>query len=74
MPQTRKILSLSHRNIALLLIAASAVLSYSAMVWISDRPEPRITTVESPQMPVQPLPPSGLDQFTALPGIPPSRK
>lgn len=76
MPKTGKILSLSYRNIAAILTGAIALLSFSALVWISEASEPapkppdaRQTqrSLDPPVLPVTELPASGLDGLGALP-------
>ena len=79
MSKTGKILSLSYRNIAAILTGAVAFLSFSALVWISERREPEPKTPQPtqrngpPVMPVTPLPAAGLEGLGALPPPPPGR-
>jgi len=77
-PDTGKILSLSYRNIAAILTGAAAFLSFSALVWISERPEPEPPkqtqrSTDPPVLPVTALPASGLEGLGALPPLPPGR-
>ncbi len=79
MSKTGKILSLSYGNIAAILTGAIAFLSFSALVWISERPQPEPKTPQHaerngpPVMPVTPLPASGLEGLGALPPLPSGR-
>jgi hypothetical protein len=71
-PKTGKILSLSYRNIAAILTGAMALLSFSALVWISEASEPAPEppaqrSLDPPVLPVTELPSSGLDGLGALP-------
>jgi hypothetical protein len=55
------------------LIAAAAVFTFSALAWITDRPEPEIHEVP-PALPVTALPPTTLDGILKpLPPFPPRR-
>ena len=79
MSQTGKILNLSYRNIAAILTSAVALLSFSALIWISERPGPAPKPPKQtqgngpPVMPVTPLPASGLEGLGALPPLPSGR-
>lgn len=72
MVRTGKILSLSYRNIAAILTGAMALLSFSALVWISEASEPAQKppvhrSIDPPVLPVTELPSSGLEGLGALP-------
>lgn len=79
MSKNGKILSLSYGNIAAILTGAVAFLSFSGLVWISDRSEPEPDppkhtqlSLDPPAMPVTALPASGLEGLGALPALPPT--
>jgi hypothetical protein len=74
--ESGKILSLSYRNIAAILTGAAALLSFGALVWISEgsdlEPTPpnrqtQRSNSDAPVMPATQLPSSGLDGLGTLP-------